>query len=132
MKKMCILKGIIISIAITAIIWGGDINTYAKEKGMEILPSLYQFEEKNDYTISETGKQDGTIKSLGSLCINGDVKQGKDKNGIATYIVNGNEALFTYEIDLGKLSTVDSEWHLIDVKDKSVDGIKLSKDVLSC
>lgn len=131
MKKMCILKGIIISIAMTSIIVGGDINTYAKEKGMEILPRLYQFEEKNDYIISETGEKDGTIKSLGSLCINGDVKQGKDKNGIATYIVNGNEALFTYEIDLGKLSTVDSEWHLIDVKNKSVDGIKLSKDVLS-
>lgn len=71
------------------------------------------------------------MSCFGSLNITGDIKQRTDKNGIPSYIVTGDQAVFTYEFDTKKLQAGASDWHLIDVKGKSVDGLKLSKDILS-
>ena len=100
----------------------------AKSKYVTITGKTYSFDDKNDYNItgavaSSTAKPYGTFKILG------DFSDLPKKSGIPAYLVKGDKISFFYTYDSKLLNTPDEDWHLIDDKCKTVNGIALDDSV---
>lgn len=131
MKNWNIIKNLsMFAVIIIAVTCCNTHNVLAHDNALEIDSKIYQIEDKNDFEI-DNKNADSSISSIGKLNISGSVKKGEEKDGIPSFIVTDNQADIYYEFDSTILQASESEWNFTDIKNKSLDGNKLTSDLLS-
>ena len=131
MKKEVLMKYIFVLCIFACFFHVTKISTYAKEQSIAIEPKVYKLEEKNDFTITSSSSTDNLMSDIGTLEITGDITIGTSKNGTSCYVVNGNEAKISYNLNKEQFNHDNpGEWYFVEVKDKKVDGMILENKIL--
>ena len=105
------------------------MRAYAKETSITLEGSLYEFASDTHYDFSSATASSGNV--FGIFSISGDLKSISNKNGLSAFSVSSESVNFYYSYNQSKLSTSDTEWHLIDDKTKKVDAVSLDQNILS-
>lgn len=104
------------------------IIAYAEE--LRVAPQLYEFEENNDFMISDAKISDSLVSDVGVLTISGDITSDLMDKKIGHYIVSGDYAQISYHLIGQGSSDERGQWYFIDVKDNKVDGMDLQDKIL--
>ena len=93
---------------------------------------VYKFGEKDHYEWSSSSSFDtsSTTSTYGRFEITGDLVSKGTKSGMPVYAVNASDVQFTYSYTDALLNASDENWHLIEDKNKKVDSLTLSKNIL--
>lgn len=126
MKKRDLMKCIFLLTVFVCFFQDMNISAYAKEQTITLKANVYEFDEKNDFMISNAKATEGKVSDVGTLEITGDISNSSRKNGKnQAFVVDGNKAVISYSMkeSLG-------EWYFTDVKDKTVNDIELDGKIL--
>lgn len=110
----------------------GCFTADAAEKTETIAGSVYEFDEKNEYTVdsAEPSGASGEYTTLGNLSVKGNFRKVSDKDGVSAYEIADEETFtlsFEYSGDLR--NAPKTEWHLTEDGKKTVNGRKLEDDI---
>lgn len=103
----------------------------AKEQTVNPDGYVYEFGEDNEYTVpddtSSATKENGT-NVIGDFSINGDIEtiSGSESN---LYVVKDGSVSFSYSFDSSILNKADDEWHIVEDKDKKINGKKYDDNI---
>ncbi len=126
MKKRNLLKYFFLLTAVVCFFQVISISVYAKEQSIVLKPNIYEFDENNNFTITNSSSVEGVVSDVGTLEIAGDITFDTKKKGMTpSFVVDGNEAKISYS-----MKQPLSDWYFTDVKDKNVDGIELENKIL--
>ena len=127
-----ILMTVIVMLS-SIILLSSPLTVCAKEIEENVSGDYYEFEKNSKYELSESTANSMTFTDsmYGLFSIKGDMKVIADVNGFPAYEVQDANVQISYQLNSGYVNASDDEWHLIDDKSKTVDGIKLESDILS-
>lgn len=125
-KKRNLMKSLFLLTAIVCVFRVMRISTYAKEQSIVLHSIIYEFDENNDFMITNSSAIEGEVSDVGILEITGDITLGTEKIGMTpSYVVEGNEAKISYS-----MKQTLGDWYFTDVKEKTVDDIELEDKIL--
>ena len=111
----------------------GMVTSLAEEApdGSSQIGIVYTFEEDADYSLSDIdGVAASENNTLGTFSIDGDLEEVLGgRNGAAAFIVNSDEAVFSYHWDASVLERDAEEWCITNDNSRSIDDISLSSKV---
>ena len=121
-----IIRYIFFLIAFVCLFKITGVSAYAKEQTIKVKASIYEFDEKNDFMISNSKVSEGKVSDVGTLEITGNISNSNKKMGKNTaFVIDGNKAVISYSM---KESLC--EWYFTDVKDNTVNDIELDSKIL--
>ena len=125
--KRILSKIIMIALVLSQFISVTQIDVYANEEHTPIGGVIYEMDKKNEYNYLESTIIKDTNNALGSLEINGAIKNEYNNENFPCYSVSSNDVSFSYSID--NLNTVESKWHLVKDSGKKINGLKLDDKI---
>lgn len=134
-KKSELIKRIFVLVSAASVLLGARIDcftTCATEKTERLTGSIYEFDEKNEYTIDsmEPSGTTGEYTTFGSLSVKGNLMKVSDKDGVPAYeIADGETFSLSFEYSDELRDAPESEWHLVEDSKKTVNGRKLDNDI---
>ena len=132
-KVISLLLMTVIVMFSSIILLSSPLTVCAKEITENVSGDYYEFEKNSKYEISDSTANGMTSADsmYGLFSIKGDMKSIADVNGFQAYEVQDANVQIAYQLNSGYVNVSDDEWHLVDDKSKTVDGIKLESDILS-
>lgn len=114
-------------------LFSNPMTVIAKEIEEYVPGNYYEFDKSSKYEISESsvGIKISSGSSYGLFSISGNIKSISDVNGVPAYEVLDSNVKVRYDLFDECISAPTDAWHLIEDKSKTVDGMKLEKDILS-
>ncbi len=110
-----------------------SMTVSAKEVTENIVGNYYEFEKGSKYEISESESSSQHISesAYGLFSISGNMQVIPNINGVTAYEVVDSNVQLTYKLNNEYKDADNNEWHLIEDKSKTVEGMKLEEDILS-
>ena len=96
------------------------VTSYELDSG-----DTYKYSKEDPVTVMSYGKA-----SIGTLNVTGNILETTTYSGLKAYGVSGNVA-FSYTYDTSIVGAPENQWHIIDDKEKKVNGVKLDSYILS-
>lgn len=122
-RMLCVIT----ILAMLVSVW--PISVKAKDTSLEIVGSVYEFDDDAHYEIAESAKTEGA--SFGTLFVTGNMKESGDMATYKKYTVNTGLFSVFYAFDQDKLNVASTDWHIEDDKSKLVDSHSLDENILS-
>lgn len=107
----------------------GSTVAYAKDTSLNISTKVYDLDKDSHYIIGENSPS--SSRAIGTLSVNGDVRNVNEVNSFPAYEVDNGNVTFGYKLKQEVLNRPSEEWHLIEDKSKKVNGLTLDSNVLS-
>ena len=108
-------------------------SAFAAEATTEISGSAYEFDGDSHYEFSAEDAEAAATSSanaLGVFSISGNCSDAGGIDGIPAFTVNSGNIALSYTFDRAAFNTDEAAWHLTEDKSKTVDDIKLDKNIL--
>ena len=123
--------GLYLVIIFVALSLGMHTHAFASDSPstIEIKPTIYQFESRDHYKITDANPEVSSFTGIGKLSISGLFNEiDTSHNAIAAYGVESGQVSFSYSFDKKYLDS-GNEWYLIEDSSKSFDGRKLDAKI---
>ena len=102
---------------------------HASSTSLPVVPNVYDLEKDSHYAIGEASPSQST--AVGTLTIDGAVRESGEHELFPAYEVTDGNATFTYSLNPGVKDRSEYEWHFIEDKTKKVNGLELESNILS-
>ena len=111
-----------------------SVTSYAEETeeiNVSRIGTVYTFDGETEYSFSDVEGEPATQENtLGVFSINGDLEEVLgEREGVLSYVVNSDEAVFSYTWDPSVLDREAEEWCITNDKSKVIDDISLSSKI---
>jgi len=126
------IKRISAIVVMATMILGFMVNgtiAHASSTSLPVVPNVYDLEKDSHYAIGEASPSQST--AVGTLSIDGAVRESGEHELFPAYEVTDGNATFTYSLNSGVKDRSEYEWHFIEDKTKKVNGLELESNILS-
>ena len=126
------IKRISAIVVMATMIFGFMVNgtiAHASSTSLPVVPNVYDLEKDSHYAIGEASPSQST--AVGTLSIDGAVRESGEHELFPAYEVTDGNATFTYSLNPGVKDRSEYEWHFIEDKTKKVNGLELESNILS-
>lgn len=126
------IKRISAIVVMATMILGFMVNgtiAHASSTSLPVVPNVYDLEKDSHYAIGEASPSQST--AVGTLSIDGAVRESGEHELFPAYEVTDGNATFTYSLNPGVQDCSEYEWHFIEDKSKKVNGLELESNILS-
>lgn len=132
-KKLINLGAVIITLVLILSTNVEHLKVYAKDMNVSVAGKLYEFDKKSNYEIDESDlcQNINDTTEYGAFSIAGNINSISDVNGIDAYEVIDSNVVLKYDLKNDYKEADKADWHLINDKNKKVNGIKLENKILS-
>ena len=126
------IKRISAIVVMATMILGCLVNgtiAHASGTSLPVVPNVYDLEKDSHYVIGEASPSPSA--AVGTLTIDGAVRESGEHELFPAYEVTDGNATFTYTLNPGVKDRSEYEWHFIEDKTKKVNGLELESNILS-
>lgn len=126
------IKRISAIVVMATMILGCLVNgtiAHASGTSLPVVPNVYDLEKDSHYAIGEASPSPSA--AVGTLTIDGAVRESGEHELFPAYEVTDGNATFTYTLNPGVKDRSEYEWHFIEDKTKKVSGLELESNILS-
>ena len=126
------IKRISAIVVMVTMILGCLVNgtiVHAGGTSLPVVPNVYDLEKDSHYAIGEASPSPSA--AVGTLTIDGAVRESGEHELFPAYEVTDGNATFTYTLNPGVKDRSEYEWHFIEDKTKKVNGLELESNILS-
>ena len=126
------IKRISAIVVMATMILGCLVNgtiAHASGTSLPVVPNVYDLEKDSHYAIGEASPSPSA--AVGTLTIDGAVRESGEHELFPAYEVTDGNATFTYTLNPGVKDRSEYEWHFIEDKTKKVNGLELESNILS-